>query len=152
MKQFYCNQNCFNSVVLRLCSHGHFTWIILCVSVGLITTLSTNRFFQKIERIADTNHLRGYYIIQLEGSNRKGGRGPRLDERVTHHKWRIWNWASWDDVISQPAPDQLLHQSNWRSWTLYNYTIWRVQVRQLDWCSFVNVLIVYYLLLLLLLF
>ena len=38
--------------------------------------------------------LRGYYIIQLVGSNFKSGRGPKLDERVTYHKWRIWKWVS----------------------------------------------------------
>ena len=28
----------------------------------------------------------GYYIVQLVGPNFKGGRGSKLDERVTYHK------------------------------------------------------------------
>ena len=44
-----------------------------------------------------------YYIILLVGPNFKGGGGPKLDELLTYHKWRIWKWGSWDGVISQPA-------------------------------------------------
>ena len=65
--------------------------------------------------------LKNYYSIQLVRSNFKCRRGPKLDKRVTYHKWRIWKWGGRDDVISQPAvlaPEQLLHQSNWRTWTL----------------------------------
>ena len=47
--------------------------------------------------------LWGYYTIQLVGLNLKGGRGPKLDECMTYHKWRIRKLGSRDDVISQPA-------------------------------------------------
>ena len=38
----------------------------------------------------NTDNLRGYYITQLVGPNFKCRRGPKLDERVTYHKWRIY--------------------------------------------------------------
>ena len=96
-------------LVVQLATNSHeeelWTWVSLNISLhhlreGARTLLNLYYECYKVQletfnsRVATTQHeelrvLRGYFTIQLVGSNLKCRRGPKLDERLTYNKWRI---------------------------------------------------------------